>query len=110
MSQTPITVTYDLKELLTNLDKKIDARFDQLESRFDKLENRFDKLETKVTALEIGQAEIRGDIKALDEKVSGLDKRLSNQEFLNRTTFGGLVVIIIGGVAKLVIDWFSNKP
>ncbi|MDV3000846.1 MAG: hypothetical protein N5P05_002452 [Chroococcopsis gigantea SAG 12.99] len=99
MSQTPITVSYDIKELFTNLENKID-----------KLESKIDKIDQKVTALEIGQAEIRGDIKALDEKVSGIEKRVGNQEFLNRTTVGGLILVIVGGLAKIIIDWFARQP
>ncbi len=78
------------------------------------------KLLEEVNELKLGQAEIKGDIKAndekllgkiktLDEKVSGqkevvekitvqLDKRISNQELLNRVIGGSLVVSIIGGI------------
>ncbi len=132
MSQTPIIVTYDIKELFADLDKKMDDRFaamdkkmddrftamdkkmddrfEKVDQRLEKLDTKVDRLEEKVNKLEVGQAEIRGDIKALDEKTSGLEKRVGNQEFLNRTTFGGVIVIIIGGMIKLVVDWLSFKP
>jgi hypothetical protein len=42
-----------------------------------------------------------GDIKALNEKVSGIDKRLENQEFINRSIFVGLIIALVGGVVKL---------
>lgn len=51
--------------------------------------------------LKLGQAEIRGDIKALDTKVEQLEKRISNSELTNRGILIGLVVIILGGAAKL---------
>ena len=51
--------------------------------------------------IEVGQAEIKGDLKALDTKVEQLDKRVGNQELTNRGILVGLVVIILGGAAKL---------
>ncbi len=55
-----------------------------------------------LTDLKISQTEIRGDIKALDEKVTGLGKRLENQEFVNRGILMALVVALIAGTAKLL--------
>ena len=60
------TIETDLKDILA----KIDGRLDRIEAN----QNEFN----------VSQAEIRGDIKALDEKVSGLGKRLENQEFANK--------------------------
>ena len=77
-----ISVETDLKEILTRIDSKLD------------------KLTEDVTELKVGQAEIKGDIKALDTKVEGLDKRVSNQEFTNRGVLIGLIVVILGGAAK----------
>jgi hypothetical protein len=65
--------------------------------------------------LEIGQAELSGEIKALDkklsgeiktldEKVGGIDKRLDNQEFVNR----GVLVALISGAVEL-FGWFPNS-
>ena len=69
-----IQVESDLKEILTRIDNKLD------------------KLSEDVTELKVGQAEIKGDLKAIDERLSGqikaldtkveqLDKRVGNQEF-----------------------------
>ena len=48
-----------------------------------KLDSKIDKLDEKIDRLAIGQAEIKGDIKALDQRLSGdikaLDERLSGQ-------------------------------
>jgi uncharacterized protein (DUF849 family) len=54
----------------------------------------------KLNKLEIGQAEIKGEIKALDTKVEQLDKRLANQEFLNRGVFIGLLLALLGGIVN----------
>ena len=88
-----IQVESDLKEILTRIDNKLD------------------KLSEDVTELKVGQAEIKGDLKAIDERLSGqikaldtkveqLDKRVGNQEFTNRGVLVGLIVVILGGAAK----------
>lgn len=54
----------------------------------------------RLNRIEVGQAEIKGEIKALDTKVEQLDKRVGNQEFTNRGILIGIVIVILGGVAK----------
>lgn len=92
----------------------------KLDGRFDKLEQKLDKLSTDVTDLKVGQAEIRGDIKTLDERLSGqikaldtkvdqMDKRVGNQEFLNRTVVGAVIVALVVGLVKLFVPNFLGK-
>ena len=75
------------------------------------INQKLDKIDGRLTKLEVGQAEIKGDIKAINEKLSGqikaldtkveqLDKRVGNQEFTNRGVLIGLIVVILGGAAK----------
>lgn len=90
------TIETDLKEIL--------AKFDQ---RFDRLEQRLDGMQKDLTDVKLSQAEIKGDIKALDEKVTGFGKRLENQEFLNRSVFAAIVVTILAGAARF-FGFFSN--
>jgi peptidoglycan hydrolase CwlO-like protein len=54
------TVTYSLEAVLTRIEGKIDS------------------LQRDVNKLEIGQSEIRGDIKALDSKVMEIEKRIDD--------------------------------
>ena len=61
-----------------------------------------------LTELKVSQAEIRGDIKVLDEKVTGIGKRLENQEFVSKGILGGLLLIVLGGAAKYF--GFVPKP
>ena len=61
-----------------------------------------------LTDLKVSQAEIRGDIKVLDEKVTGIGKRLENQEFVSKGILGGLLLIVLGGAAKYF--GFVAKP
>ncbi len=51
------------------------------------LNGRMDKLEKDISEIKIGQVELKGEIKALDSKIDGLDKRLSLVE--TRVTFQG---------------------
>ncbi len=98
------TVTYSLEAVLTRIESKIDS----LETRMDE---RFDKVEDRLTKVEIGQAELKGelkgDIKVLDEKIEGLTARVGYQEFTNRGILIALVVAVLGGAAKL-FGFFPN--
>ncbi|EPF19890.1 MAG: DUF4164 domain-containing protein [Microcystis aeruginosa Ma_MB_F_20061100_S19] len=81
------TMTYSLEAVLTRIEGKIDS------------------LQRDVNKLEIGQSELKGEIKALDERltteIKGLTARVANQEFTNRGILIALVVAILGGAAKL---------
>ncbi|MCA2652689.1 DUF4164 family protein [Microcystis sp. M061S2] len=98
------TVSYSLESVLTRIESKIDS----LEKRMDE---RFDKVDDRLTQLEIGQAELKadlkGDIKVLDEKIEGLTVRVAYQEFTNRGILIALVVAVLGGAAKL-FGFFPN--
>jgi chromosome segregation ATPase len=139
MATDPPILTYTLEEVLTRFEQKMDRQFTEVNQKFDKFEQKMDrqftevnqkldKMDQKLNKLEIGQAELSGDIKALDEKLSGeikildeklsgeikaldekvggIDKRLENQEFINRSVLVGLIVALIGGAVKL----FSAFP
>ncbi|MFN9734484.1 MAG: DUF4164 domain-containing protein [Microcystis sp.] len=81
------TVTYSLEAVLTRIEGKIDS------------------LQRDVNKLEIGQSELKGEIKTLDDRltteIKGLTARVANQEFTNRGILIALVVAILGGAAKL---------
>jgi predicted nucleic acid-binding Zn-ribbon protein len=113
-----IQIESDLKEI-----------FNKFEQKLDKLDGKLDKLSEDVTMLKVGQAEIKGEIKAIDERLSGqiktldekvsgkieasdtkaeqLDKRISNQEFFSRIIGGSLVVSILGGVIGFF--WMASR-
>ncbi|GCA83093.1 DUF4164 family protein [Microcystis aeruginosa] len=85
------TVTYSFEAVLTRIEGKIDFLQRDVNERLNKLE--------------IGQSELRGDIKALDERltaeIKGLTARVAYQEFTNRGILIALVVAILGGAAKI---------
>jgi hypothetical protein len=89
----PTIVETDLKEILGSIQKDLkDIRED-------------------LTDLKINQARMEerlsGQISLVDEKVSGLGKRLEFQEFINRSILAGLILLVLGGAAKYF--WFMPK-
>jgi hypothetical protein len=64
-----------------------------------------EKLSGQIKAVD---EKLSGQIKALDTKVEQIDKRVGNQEFTNRGVLVGLILVILGGAAKLF--GFEFKP
>jgi transketolase len=123
MTTTPTTVSYTLEDVLDRFEQKMDRQFAEVNQKMDRqfaevnqkmdrqfaevnkqfaeVNKQFVEVNQKLNKLEIGQVELSGEIKTLDEKVSGIDKRLDNQEFINRGVLVALIVALIGGAAKL---------
>ena len=109
------------------LETKLESRFEKLESRFEtletklesrfekietKLESRFEKIETKLDKVIVDVADVKtnlvrveatfkGEIEVLSKDIQGTNKRLDGQEFINRGVAIGLLVALLGGLAKL---------
>ena len=100
------TVTYSLEAVLTRIEGKIDSYQKDVSQKFDKIEER-------LTKLEIGQSEIKGDIKALDSKLIETDNRINDLNGrLNITSnaFLGIVGILVTGILGILakIVFFPN--
>ena len=78
-----VTIEQDLKEILSKIDQKLDG------------------LQKDIVDLKIGQTEIKGEIKTLSERINGIDERVKNQDFISRGILVGLILAILGGLAKL---------
>jgi ABC-type phosphate transport system auxiliary subunit len=78
----------------------------ELKDIFTKIDQRLERMEQGQNELKLSVSELKGDIKTLDVKVDGLSTRVSNQELLLRTIVGGLILIVLGGTAKM----FWNFP
>ena len=92
------TVTYSLEAVLTRIEGKIDSYQKDVSQKFDKIEER-------LTRLEIGQSELKGDIKALDSKVIETEKRVNDLNGrLNVTSnaFLGIVGILVTGILGIL--------
>lgn len=124
-----IQIESDLKEIFTKFDQKLDkldGKLDKLTEDVTELKVGQARLEGKINAVDerlSGQIKsidekLSGQIKSVDERlsgkidalgatVSGLDKRVSNQEFTNRGVLIGLILVILGGAAKF-FGFMSN--
>ncbi|MDV3002423.1 MAG: hypothetical protein N5P05_004078 (plasmid) [Chroococcopsis gigantea SAG 12.99] len=87
MSQTPLTITVDVADIL----KEISGKLDNLQR---------DSSEMK-TEMKVMHEKLSGQISTLNEKVDGLAKRIDNQEFNNRGILIALVIALIAGALKL---------
>jgi len=93
-------------EQFTEVNQKIDKQAKENDEQFKKIGDRFTKVEIGQTALsrEIKTLEVKliGEIKTLDAKVDGIDKRVDNQEFLNRGVSLTVIAALIGMVIKIL--------
>ncbi|HAC64055.1 MAG TPA: hypothetical protein DCF68_11070 [Cyanothece sp. UBA12306] len=121
MSQTPITVTYSLEEILKEINSKLDKIDDKFEAKFAKLDDKFANFGAKFATLQqdindvkLGQVRLEekltGEIKALETEVKGINKRLDSQEFINRSVAVGFLLAFGTGVIKLLFPNFLNLP
>ncbi|MDJ0632760.1 MAG: hypothetical protein QNJ34_06175 [Xenococcaceae cyanobacterium MO_188.B29] len=62
----------------------------------------------EISDIKVSLETLKGDIKALDTKVEQLDKRIANQEFLNRGVFIGLLLALLGGVVNF-FGWIPKS-
>ena len=118
-----LTIETELKDIFT----KIDQRLERMEQGQNELKLSVSELKGEVKNLSIElkgetktlntelkgeiktlSTELKGEIKTLDAKVEGLSTRVGNQEFLLRTIVGGLVLIILGGAAKMFWNFPAN--
>jgi DNA anti-recombination protein RmuC len=124
---TQTTLTYTLEEFLTKFELRIDRQFAEVNQKMDKqfaeVNQRMDKQFAEVNQkmdkqfaevnqkfVEVNQkfAEVNQtliDVKIgqadLSAKVDGIDKRLSNQEFFNRSFLLAVIASLLGIAAKL---------
>ncbi|MEB3193418.1 MAG: DUF4164 domain-containing protein [Snowella sp.] len=102
----------EVNKQFAEVNQKMDRQFAEVNQKMDRqfaeVNKQFVEVNQKLNKLEIGQVELSGEIKTLEEKVSGIDKRLDNQEFINRGVLVALIVALIGGVAKL-FGWLPTS-
>ncbi len=77
------------EKLLLEISQKIDGLNQEMRTEFKQVNDRI--------------VEVEKTMVKLDEKIAGIDKRLSNEETISRTALGA----IVGGAALTVIKyWF----
>ncbi|MGI0480316.1 hypothetical protein ACN4EE_05950 [Geminocystis sp. CENA526] len=86
-----------LEDKIDGLEKKFDDKINKLENKIDSLERKFDDkfyhLSNEVNAVKVNVAK-------LDEKITGVDKRLGNLEFIFRSIAGGIIITLILATAR----------
>jgi chromosome segregation ATPase len=118
-----LTIETELKEVLEGLNR----RFDKLDQKLDnvqkdltdlkigqvkiegeirtldeRLTGKIDTLDERLTGkIDTLDERLTGKIDALDTKVDGINTRLGLVEFSNRGIFIGLIMIVLGGAAKM---------
>ena len=128
----PVTVTYTLEDLFTrferNINEKIDKQSAEVKEQFAEVKEQFAEVNQKLLKLEVGQAELSGEIKALDARllgeikavdewlscdnktrdatVAGIGKRIDNAEFFDRGVAIAFIAAVLGGL----IRWFGWIP
>ena len=81
------------------IDEKLSGKIEAVD---EKLSGKIEAVDEKLSGkIETVNEKLSGQVKSLDTKVDQLDKRISNSELTNRGILIGLVVIILGGAAKL---------
>lgn len=93
-NSVPNPIQFDLKEILLDICHSLA----KLEGKIDKVAEDVSDLKTNLARAE---AELKGEIKVLEEKVDGITKRVDTQEFINRGVLVGLILAILGGFAKI---------
>jgi transketolase len=94
-------VNQKMDRQFAEVNQKIDRQFTEVNQKFTEVNKKLETIDGRLNKLEIGQAELSGEIKTLEEKVSGIDKRLDNQEFINRGVLVAVIIALISGVVKL---------
>jgi len=99
----------EVNQKFTEVNQKMDREFAEVNQKFTEVNKKLETIDGRLNKLEIGQAELSGEIKTLEEKVSGIDKRLDNQEFINRGVLVAVIIALISGVVKLFGFFPSSK-
>jgi hypothetical protein len=123
MTQSPITVTYSLEDVLEQVIQKLDRLDEKVENvRKEVVEIKIDlvRLESElrgdIKSLESQmkgdiknlESQMKGDIKNLETEVKGIGKRLDTQEFINRSVVVGFVLALAAGTIKLFFPGLSG--
>jgi len=97
------TVENETKDVLNRLDQHLNTiatQLDHLSHQVEKLDHRLERVENDLTTIKVSQAEIKGEM-------TGINKRLDNAEFINRTIFASIVIAITVGLVK-TLGLFPN--
>ncbi len=99
------TIEVDIAEILKDIQSKQSKILEEVKEvkiGQARLEGRIDTLDEKVSGqIRAVDEKLSGQIKTLDTKIEQIDKRVANQEFINRGVLIGLILALLGGAAKI---------
>jgi len=87
-------VNQKMDRQFAEVNQKMDKQFAEVNQKFAEVNQKFAEVNQTLTDVKIGQAD-------LFAKLDGIDKRLSNQEFFNRSFFLAVIAALLGVAAKL---------
>jgi archaellum component FlaC len=85
----------DLRELKDLINSKFEQVDRKIESLNEKIDNKFDKIFDELTTVKV-------EIATIKEGQNGLEKRLSNLEFIARSMVIGILVTLVSAVIKFL--------
>lgn len=68
---------------------------DLINSKFEQVDRKFEQVNDKLN-------DLRVEIATLKEGQNGINKRLDNLDFIARTVIGGVILALLGGLAKIL--------
>jgi murein lipoprotein len=104
------TEVHRLENKIDNLSNQVQTEVHRLENKIEDISNQVqtevNRLENKIDKLSEDVNDIKTSVAKLDENQNGLNKRLENVEFINRSIFAsilvGIVLTIVAGITKLL--------
>ncbi len=93
----------ELKEFISGQFQGFNEKIGNLEKKVDNLEKKVDNLTEEVIKVRVDIANIKGEL-------GGINKRLDNLEFTNRTIFVAIVGALFAGIIKLFFPGFPGNP
>jgi murein lipoprotein len=89
--------------MATLTDNEIKELKDFISEQFKEVNGKIDKLSEEVNDLRVDLANVKGEL-------TGVNKRLDNIEFTNRTIFVAIVAALMAGLVKLFFPSLPTNP
>jgi murein lipoprotein len=89
--------------MATLTDNEIKELKDFIKEQFKEVNGKIDKLSEEVNDLRVDLANVKGEL-------TGVNKRLDNIEFTNRTIFVAIVAALMAGLVKLFFPSLPTNP
>jgi murein lipoprotein len=90
----------ELKDFIKEQFKEVNGKIDKLSEQ---VNGKIDKLSEEVNDLRVDLANVKGEL-------TGVNKRLDNIEFTNRTIFVAIVPALMAGLVKLFFPSLPTNP